>query len=504
MASTIKVDNVQNQPGTNVVNKCGTTVNIGAASDNIRSAGNNLQASDGGNLISQSGTTITLGASGDTITLASGASQTGFGREGSVDWQTGSIKTGTFTAATGEGYFVNTSGGTATVNLPAGVAGSIVAIADYTRTFSSNNCTIAANGSEKLGGVAQDALLQVDGQSATFVYVDATEGWINVQETESSVTGLTPFINATGGTITTSGDYKIHKFTGPGTFCVSSLSPGPSGNPNIADYLVVAGGGGGGTSCAGGGGGAGGYRESHCATTSGPYTASPIAAPNSPSSASLPISVQAYTITVGAGGAGVCSPPSVATGGDGNNSTFSSITSTAGGGGGGSLNTGRDGGSGGGGGHGGAGGSGNTPPVSPAQGTDGSASAPGAGPAPGDAGGAGGGATVAGTAGPSGHQGGAGTTTEITASPVAYAGGGGGSNRCGGTAPDVAGGTGGGGPGGFGSRPGPLPNSTGCSGTANTGGGGGAGKSAVSGPPNQYGGSGNGGSGIVVIRYKYQ
>ena len=88
MASTIKVDNVQNQPGTNVVNKCGTTVNIGAASDNIRSAGNNLQASDGGNLISQSGTDITLGASGDTINLASGATQTGFGRTGTVDWQT--------------------------------------------------------------------------------------------------------------------------------------------------------------------------------------------------------------------------------------------------------------------------------------------------------------------------------------------------------------------------------------------------------------------------------
>ena len=29
-----------------------------------------------------------LGASGDTITLASGASQTGFGRTGTVDWDT--------------------------------------------------------------------------------------------------------------------------------------------------------------------------------------------------------------------------------------------------------------------------------------------------------------------------------------------------------------------------------------------------------------------------------
>ena len=60
---------------------------------------NNVQATDGGNIINQCGTTITLGASGDTINLASGASQTGFGRTGAVDWQTGSIKTTTFTAA---------------------------------------------------------------------------------------------------------------------------------------------------------------------------------------------------------------------------------------------------------------------------------------------------------------------------------------------------------------------------------------------------------------------
>ena len=72
MASTIKVDNVQNQPGTNIVNKCGTT--------------------------------ITLGACGDTVSLASGASQTGFGRTGTVDWET-TPKTATFSAVSGKGYF---------------------------------------------------------------------------------------------------------------------------------------------------------------------------------------------------------------------------------------------------------------------------------------------------------------------------------------------------------------------------------------------------------------
>ena len=52
----------------------------------------------------QCGTTLTLGGSGDTVTLGSGASQSGFGRTGTVDWQT-SIKTSTFTAVVVKGIF---------------------------------------------------------------------------------------------------------------------------------------------------------------------------------------------------------------------------------------------------------------------------------------------------------------------------------------------------------------------------------------------------------------
>ena len=98
----------------------------------------------------QCGTTLTLGGSGDTVTLGSGASQTGFGRTGTVDWQTGSIKTTTFTAANGEGYFANTSGGAFTMNLPAGSAGNIVSVVDYTNTFQDNKLTITPNCSEKI------------------------------------------------------------------------------------------------------------------------------------------------------------------------------------------------------------------------------------------------------------------------------------------------------------------------------------------------------------------
>ena len=75
--------------------------------------------------------TVQLGDSGDTITIPAGATitnngtQTGFGRTGTVDWQT-TPKTATFSAVSGEGYFCNTSGGAFTVNLPAGSAGAIV------------------------------------------------------------------------------------------------------------------------------------------------------------------------------------------------------------------------------------------------------------------------------------------------------------------------------------------------------------------------------------------
>ena len=441
----------------------------------------------------QCGTTLTLGGSGDTVTLASGASQSGFGRTGTVDWQTGSIKTATFTAVNGEGYFCNTSGGAFTVNLPAGTAGAIFAVADYTRTFGSNTLTIAANGSEKIGGYAQDAELTTNGETATFVYVDANEGWININQSETTQTGVPPYITATGGTITYSGNCAIHTFTGPGTFTVNNIAQTPANN--ALAYMVIAGGGAGGDAGdrGAGGGGAGGFREGRTNPVT-PYTASPLAAACS----ALTASVTSYPITVGAGAAGRSSP--CVQGLSGSDSIFSTITSTGGGGGGGessgSDRDGTSGGSGGGGGKAGgpdgAAGAGNTPPTNPSQGNPG---AGGGGPAgtPSAAGGGGGGATAAGVGPPAGNaNGGAGATTSISASPVAYAGGGGGAGGSGATPGNTgAGGTGGGGGGGGWPAPDPA-----TPGTANTGGGGGG--------SGDNSGGGNGGSGIVIIRYKYQ
>jgi len=485
MTSKIKVDNIENQCGGAVVTKCGGTTTITGTV--VKS--NAIQASDGGNLVSQSGTTITLGASGDTINLASGASQSGFGRTGTVDWQTGSIKTATFTAANGEGYFCNTSGGAFTVNLPAGSAGAIISIADYTRTFNSNNLTISANGSEKIGGIASDLILDVNGQSLTLIYVDGTEGWINVQNAEDTETGIPQFLTASGGTITESGNFRIHTFTGPGTFAISNLAPGPSGNPNAMDYNVVAGGGAGGGP-RGGGGGSGGMR----------FSAVTYCGPAAKEAGSLTGTVASFPIIVGAGGTGA-SP----TGGSGTNSTFSTITSAGGGGGSDKNNNGASGGSGGGGGaddsNASSEGGGNTPPVSPTQGNSG-----GGGTAGSQAGGSGGGGgkTSNGSGGSGGGSpggpGGAGLGITITGSTVAYAGGGGGGkdNRSSG-GNGGTGGTGGGGAGGAGATGNPpVP---GSAGTVNTGGGGGGGGQGPSYEPfDGY----NGGSGIVIIRYKYQ
>jgi hypothetical protein len=410
-----------------------------------------------------------------------------------VNWDTTAVTSSPLTAASGVGYFIDTSGGAITVNLPVGVAGAIISLADYTNTWQTNNVTVTPNGSEKIGGVAASANLNTEGQSVTFIYTDGTIGWKAVQDSTSTVTGGS-FVTATGGTITTCGDYKIHTFTSPGTFCVSA----GAGPLSIVDYMVVAGGGGGGGGIAGGGG-AGGFRES--VPSPAAWTASPLAN----SGGALPVSVQGYPITVGGGGAG--QGPNIA-GVNGSNSVFSTITSTGGGGGAGpNSSPAGTGGSGGGGGGGAtspinAGGTGNTPPVSPPQGNTGGIGRPSQ-PYAGAGGGGAGALGVDGNpsnAGPGGN----GVTTTISGSPTAYAGGGGGgagtykepypSPMTGGT-----GGTGGGGAGknyqgpGCGSFPG------GTAGSTNTGGGGGAGA----------GGAGcvtgnNGGSGIVIIRYKFQ
>ena len=440
--------------------------------------------------------TVTLGDSGDTFTIPSGATITnsgtasGFGATGETSWDTTVKTNGTFTATAGVGYFLNTTAGTITVNLAAGTAGDSVALADYAGTWQTNNVTVAANGTEKIGGVDADVTLSTEGQSVTFVYVDSTQGWLNTMDSTSNVRGAA-FITATGGTPSQSGDYEIRTFTGPGTFCVSSLATCSA--DNAVDYLVVAGGGSG-AQASGGGGGAGGYRESP-GTATGCYTVSPLgAAP----AVAITVTASPYSIVVGGGGAGAVSP--ARGGNNGSDSSFSTITSTGGGLGGFNppsapcTSPGSSGGSGG-----GARrdndaptyGAGNTPPFNPAQGMPGGKSdgsgwygSGGGGGALVAGGNASGGSSPSEVAGP----GGGGATSSINGTPTARAGGGGGSIAGCGTV-----GTGGAGGGGTGQSGTPGPAAT--NGTDYTGGGGGGA---------ECGTSGNGGGGTVILRYKFQ
>jgi len=434
---------------------------------------------------SQTGGVLTVGQSGDTVTLASGATSSGFGATytGVASWST-TVRTTGFTAVSGNGYFCNTTSGAFTVTLPASPsAGSVVAIADYAGTAATNNITIARNGSNYEGGTL-NGIINVNRDALTLIYVDSTQGWIPVSD--NTLTSVTPqYISATGGTIVTCGNYKIHTFTSTGCFVVSSA--GNAAGANTVEYLVVGGGGPGGgggpPGVAGGGsggGGGGGFRQNY----------------PSPVTAGLPVTATTYPITVGAGGS-----PSV----------FSTITSAAGGsgapGGGGTAGSGGSGGGGSGvpgtpapaGGT--AGGAGNTPPVSPPQGQPG---APG-----GNYNRLGSGGGGAGAAGAVQGPGGIGQYSFITGVPQAFSGGGG----YGGAGQE---GYPGGGAGGqpytttgpsyvlFGAGLGTGLNygAVGGSGSANTGGGAGGGGSWCGAPGGHAGGTG--GSGVVVIRYKYQ
>jgi len=437
----------------------------------------------------QCGTNLTLGASGDTIIIPSGATisnqgtAAGFGPTGAVSWNTTKVTTG-FTAVTGVGYFADTTSAAFTITLPATpAAGAVVGIADYANTFATNNLTVGRNGSN-IGGLAVNAILSTNGLSVTFVYVDATQGWIVTDSGNRSDLPQPQFVAATGGCISTCGNYKIHTFTGPGTFTVSCAG-NPAGSATV-DYLVVAGGGGGAWD-RGGGGGAGGFRES--VPSPAAWTASPLANPGG----ALPVSATAYPITVGGGGAG--GTPSPGPGVQGNPSIFSTITSAGGGlGEAAPVGTAGAGGSGGGAAGPGTGGAGNNPPTSPSQGT------PGGNAGPSEGGGGGGGATVTGGSFVNSRQGGTGATTSISGSPTAYAGGGGGGfSDAQGCGTGGAGGTGGGGKGG--DRP-LTPSGVAVAGTPNTGGGGGGGANGPNASPLTNGAAG--GSGIVIIRYKFQ
>jgi|TARA_B100001093_G_scaffold115016_1_gene107415 hypothetical protein len=535
MASEINVDKITPQTG--------TTLELGDNGDTITVTG----TLDGSGLTGLNATNLTSGTVPDarfpaTLPAVSGANLTGI--ETGTAWQS-SLKTSSFTAVAGQGYFVNTTGGAITMTLPAGSVGATIEVVDVAGTFQTNNLTVAANGSEKIRGSTNNKILDGQNDGLRLVYSGATNGWVvptsnevvsipsltsitgNIIEStasdltlaginflatnlvvnffqssdsidvdvtvtptsdvaatvsvpssvynnvtsgnavtikvtnsdilESNTVNKTAISLPTGGTITTSGNFKIHTFTSSGTL-VNAI------NGLTIQSLVIAGGGGGGRDDfsgdrGAGGGGAGGYRNSTPSESSGGGASAEV---------TQNLSVASYTVTVGAGGGSKSAGSNSSLSGSG----ISTITSNGGGQGGSHNATGGE--------NPGTGGSGGGAlnDGSGAAGTSGQGFAGGSGSHVPFNGGGGGGAGSTGANGSNSApgSGGQGLSSSITGSAVTRAGGGGARGGSG----NASGGSGGGGAGG------------GVSGTANTGSGGGANRQAA---------AGSGGSGIVIIRY---
>lgn len=272
--------------------------------------------------------------------------------------------------------------------------------------------------------------------------------------------GRQPLSTITGGSITTSGGYRTHTYTTPGSYFFNTSSYGSTIN---IEYMVLAGGGAGGPGMSGywevgGGGGAGGYI----------YNSSYV------------MPVENATVSVGSGGVGVVgTDANVTAASKGQNSSFRTFIASGGGGGAANyVGTTRDGGSGGG----GAGNFGNIAaggnPVS-GQGNGGgagvlagSSSGAGAGGGFGGVGGSGSGST--------GGTGGTGVSNSISGTSLIYAAGGGGSGSLGGGG-----------------------NGSGGSGIGGAGGGGNAvaGRGSGGGGTRAGGTAGSGSNGVVIIRY---
>ena len=355
---------------------------------------------------------------------------------------------------------------TSKIELYTGSAWELVGASDPLEVDTINAAT--TDGPIALGSelkLKQYTTVQIDaltGATEGEMVYDTTSSQIKVYDgTDFLAVVATAGVEASGGnstqTYTDGGvEYKSHTFTSSGTFQVTSATAG-----STVDVLLVAGGGAGGNDNAGGGGAGGMIVQT-----------------------GLAVSQQNYSIVIGAGGARGSSSDgngSAATSGD--DTTGFGYTATGGGQGGsaGSANNAGNGGSGGG--LQGAEQSGSAGTGINGQGNNGGSSSGSGG------GGGGGGAGAAGQSvtGTVGGTGGNGTNNSFeTGSDIAYAGGGAGGNENG-VNTNVSGGTGGGG------------NSLGNDGTAESGtdnkGGGGAGGT--------HSGTlgGNGGSGIVVVRY---
>ena len=130
-----------------------------------------------GNIVLDGLTFPNADGSADTFLKTNGSGTLSFAEvSGGTSWQ--AVKTSNFTAAAGEGYFINTTSGAITMTLPASPSiGDEVAFIDYAGTFDTNNLTVGRN-SEKINGSAADLTVATERAANTLVYTDGTQGWL--------------------------------------------------------------------------------------------------------------------------------------------------------------------------------------------------------------------------------------------------------------------------------------------------------------------------------------
>ena len=146
-----------------------------------------LQDDSGGQYIGQkaanSTTSYTLTwpattGSADQILTSNGSGVLSFvDNSGGTAWQAVSAAA-TISVASGNGYFLNTTGNAITATLPASpTIGDEISFVDYAGTFDTNNLTVGRN-SKNIQGAAADLTVATERAAFTLVFSDNTQGWL--------------------------------------------------------------------------------------------------------------------------------------------------------------------------------------------------------------------------------------------------------------------------------------------------------------------------------------
>ena len=132
-------------------------------------------------------------ASGDPSALAMGTSEqvlrvntagTDLEYADAVGGAAWGLKTSAYTAVAGDGVMVNTDSSAITITLPISSGppslGDFIRILDATGNAATNNITVARNGNN-IQGASADLTIATNRAAIGLVYVNATEGWVLIE-----------------------------------------------------------------------------------------------------------------------------------------------------------------------------------------------------------------------------------------------------------------------------------------------------------------------------------